>query len=424
MTPLSEMIFSRGGITLSVIGMLLLLGQILLVIHVFTHRRGIAVRASAAVQLLCGAGWFCLFLDGNFDPDYFERARDFFPVTEWMYRSPWLVVAGIEAVFAVLLIVSMIADRRYRRQNVSQSAIKETVDMLPVGICFSKEDGTVVLKNLLADALCGELTGKPLNDAAAFWERVEEAGERQDQSTIVSLPSGRAILCQRSGITVDGTPYIQMIAGDITEQYQITAELREKNQKLTEMQARMKSYGAMATRLAMTQEVLRARVSIHDEMGHLLLSGKYYLDRPDIADREKLLEMERYTHLLLMREGEEPDDAQHDGFEDALAAAHAMGVTVTVSGDPPETEPQRRLLGQAIRECAANTVKHAAGDSMTVRIVGGDQLSVVLKGNGASPIGTITEAGGLLNLRRSIESAGGKLTITYEPQVTLTVVLS
>ena len=98
-------------------------------------------------------------------------------------------------------------------------------------------------------------------------------------------------------------------------------------------------------------------------------------------------------------------------------------MTVTVSGAPPGSDPQRRLIGQAIRECAAKTVKHAAGDSMTVQIVSGDPPRAVLKGNGASPIGEITEAGGLLNLRRSIESAGGKLTITYEPQVTLTVVL-
>ena len=50
-----------------------------------------------------------------------------------------------------------------------------------------------------------------------------------------------------------------------------------------------------------------------------------------------------------------------------------------------------------------------------------DPPRAVLKGNGVSPLGTITEAGGLLNLRRSIESAGGMLTITYEPQVTLNV---
>ena len=132
MTPLSEMIFGSGGIALSVIGMLLLLGQIYLAINVFSHKRSIPLRLSAAVQLVLGAVWFCLFLDGSFDPDYFERPRAVLLLTEWMYRSPWIAVACIEAVFAVLLAVSMIADRRYRRENVSQSAIKETVDMLPV----------------------------------------------------------------------------------------------------------------------------------------------------------------------------------------------------------------------------------------------------------------------------------------------------
>lgn len=424
MIPFSEIVFESGGIILSILGMLILLGQIYLVVSAFSVKRSIPLRMSVAVQLLIGSVWFCLLLDGSFDPDYFERSRAFLPLTEWMFRSPWIIVAGIEAVFAVVLAVSLISIYRYRRRNLSQSAIKETVDMLPVGICFSRADGTVVLKNLLADSLCNELRGSALNDAKAFWGSVEASGEHRDQVIIVLLPSGKAMMCQKSAITVDGEPYDQFIAFDSTELYRITSELREKNQKLLDIQSRMKAFGEMTARLVMTEEILRARVSVHDEMGHLLLSGKYCLDRPSESDRKKLLEMERYTHLFLMQEGEEPNDALPNSIERAVSAAREMGVTVSVSGALPTGKAVCDLIGRAIRECSANTVKHASGDRLDVRISRETQgVKAILIGSGEPPTGPIRESGGLLNLRRSIEATGGSMTVTAEPRFTLTLIL-
>lgn len=424
MTTFSELVFTGGGNALTAAGLLVIFGQIYLTVSAFSVKRIVALRLAAMAQLVPGAIWFCLLIDSCFDPVYFERPRAFLQLSEWILSSPWIVIAAVEAAFAALLCVSLIAVRRYRRRNLSQSAIKETVDMLPVGICFAKADGTVVLKNLLADNLCCELTGGSLNDADAFWNSIEAAGEQQDQVTIVLLPSSKAIMCQKSGISVDGAPYIQLIASDITELYQITCELREKNHKLLDIRTRMKAYGAMTTRLAMTEEILRARVSVHDEMGHLLLSGKYCLDHPGTVNRDRLLEMERFTHLLLMREGEEPDATAHDPIEDALTAARAMGVAAAVSGDMPDSEPIRKLLGQAIRECAANAVKHASGDRMEVRLSrGGGDITAQISTNGDLPAEPIRESGGLLNLRRSIEAAGGTMTVAAGSQFTVTLIL-
>ena len=175
----------------------------------------------------------------------------------------------------------------------------------------------------------------------------------------------------------------------------------------------------------MTEEILRARVSVHDEMGHLLLSGKYYLDRPAEGDRERLLRMERYTHLLLMQEGEEPNDALPNSIERAVSAAREMGVTVSVSGTLPAGKTVCGLIDRAIRECAANTVKHASGDRLDVRISReDDSVRVTLCSSGKPPTGPIRESGGLLNLRRSIESAGGSMEVSAAPRVTLNIVLT
>ena len=93
---------------------------------------------------------------------------------------------------------------------------------------------------------------------------------------------------------------------------------------------------------------------------------------------------------------------------------------VNISGVLPENEAARELVAQAIRECAANTVKHAGGDRLDVTLNGGQ---AVFMGNGNAPVAPVTESGGLLMLRRKAESSGGGMKLSYTPQLTMTVTL-
>ena len=409
MTSFSQIVFEPGGVALSVFALLTLFGQIYAVIAAFSQKRSIVLRLTMVIQFVLGLCWFCLLLDGSFTVDYFDRRRAYLGLTRLIFDAPWIAVAVIELLFAAILFISLMILRRYERRHLSNGAIKETVDSLPVGICFAKEDGTVVLKNLLADSICRELTGGALTDLDRFWT-----------VSIVVLPSGKTVMFQRCDIEVDSERFIQLIACDISEQYRMTAELRDKNQKLLDIQQRMKAFGEMSQRLAMTEEILRARVSIHDEMGHLLLSGKYCLDRPETADRDNLLRLERYTHLLLMNEGEEPDDALPSGIDGAFAAAREMGVKVDLSGNLPQSRAERAILSRAILECAANTAKHGCGDRLSVELTDDrDGLTIVLSGNGTPPDAPITEAGGLSMLRRTVETVSGTMNVRCDPNVTV-----
>ncbi len=420
MTSFSQIVFEPGGVALSVFALLTLFGQIYAVIAAFSQKRSIILRLTMVLQFVLGLCWFCLLLDGSFTVDYFDRRRAYLGLTRLIFDAPWIAVAVIELLFTAILCISFMKLRRYGRSHLSNGAIKETVDMLPVGICFAKEDGTVVLKNLLADSLCRELTGGALTDADRFWKYIEATGEKQNQVSIVALPSGKAVMFQRCEIKVESERFIQLIACDISEQYRITVELRDKNQKLLDIQQRMKAFGEMSMRLAMTEEILRARVSIHDEMGHLLLSGKYCLDRPETADRDNLLRLERYTHLLLMHEGEEPDDALPSGIDGAFAAAREMGVKVDLSGNLPQSKTERDILSRAILECAANTAKHSGGDRLSVDLTDdGAGLTIVLSGNGTPPTEPITEAGGLSMLRRTVETVSGTMDVRCDSNVTV-----
>ena len=77
-----------------------------------------------------------------------------------------------------------------------------------------------------------------------------------------------------------------------------------------------------------------------------------------------------------------------------------------------------------LSEFAANTVKHARGDSLTVEISGGEGSQVIfITNSGEPPAAPIAESGGLLSLRRRIEEQGGRMTVQSLPFFSLTIYL-
>lgn len=422
MTSFGEIVWDFGGITLRLFTILIILGQIYIVVDAFLQKRRARYLIFAFAQLFAGLFWLFLLLDGSFSDDYVVRERDYFPLIKSIYAAPWLVVLAVNLGLTALFCLSLYRDLHFRHTHLTHIAIKETMDMLPAGLCFASPDGSIALKNQQMEYLCMTLCGRSLFDADDFRQKLDEVGEAQNKATIVTLPNHRAVQFQSERILMNAKPFDQITAYDVSERYQITTQLKEKNRKLIEIQRRMKEYGAMTTQLAMNEEILRARITVHDEMGHLLLSGKYCLDHPDDTDGEKLIRLERYVHQTLMYESLDSNGTV--SIDSVIEAVGALGVTVDISGDLPTGEASREILCMAVRECAVNAVKHADGDSLSLSIDNsGTETTAVLHTNGTPPAEPIRESGGLLNLRRSVENAGGTMTITCKPQVTVWLVL-
>ena len=296
------------------------------------------------------------------------------------------------------------------------------MDLLPVGICFGNESGAVVLTNLKMNELCRNITGSRLTDTDAFWRELCERGEDQNGQKLVKTASGEVVLFAKNNITVDGKAYTQIVSSDVTEQYRITAELSNKNDRLRDIQIRMKAYQAQAADMVISQEILNARRIVHDDVGHALLAARYYFERPESGNEPVLLSMMKQTNTMLLREAEQPDDMEHDRYLDALKMANAIGVTVEQRGEAPETGSARDILGQVIGECAANTAKHAEGDRLFVTVKGTESgCRFTVTNNGTPPKEPIIETGGLLSLRHTVEKAGGSMIVDSTPSFCLII---
>ena len=333
---------------------------------------------------------------------------------------PWLAGEGALCAAAVLMGRALF---RWRQQSTTVGIIKRTIDLLPVGVCFGDAQGMVAMANLRMDSLCRRITGKPLSDMAPFWEAVRQrgGGEADQDEIMVRLLSGPVLLFSQKAVSVGGEAYTQVTAADMTAQSRLTDELLETNARLVEIQKRFRDYGEQVDAVARMQEILAAKMVVHDEVGHTLLMAKYYVEHPEAVDDESMLAMLKKTNEYLLQAGEE-DDAQTDYLNSVLRMAGDIGVAVKIHGELPREAALRTLLGHAVTECAANTLKHAGGNQMELAISREDgTLTAQITNNGEAPRGEIHESGGLLSLRRMVNRAGGEMRVESRPRFCLTI---
>ena len=290
------------------------------------------------------------------------------------------------------------------------------MDLLPVGVAFAQPDGTVVFSNLAMNALSRRFTGKGISDLNVFRRAVTGSAEDETQA---ETPDGSQVWQIASEeLTVNGKPFVQITATDITAEAAIAKELKEQNRKLRDIHLRLEIYSKQAARIVIAQELLTARMAVHNEVGNVLLECRRYLKDPDSYDEAMLLQALKNENTYLLREYEQ-DDTARDPLADALETADGIGVDVNISGVPPREAAARAVLAAAVIDCAANAVKHAEGDQLQVDIRGG---VFTLRNNGRPPRETVRERGGLLSLRALVEKEGGTMEIQSFPAFQLTIV--
>ena len=332
---------------------------------------------------------------------------------------PWFLAAALELISAAAVFWHVRFLRIDWDTHLTPDAIRQTVDRLPTGLLFAEPDGTVLLTNPIMTKLCRELTGELLSDAGRLWQFVEkEAPER-----LIYTKDGETWQFKKDRIVLDGREYVQITAVDMTEQYRITRQLSQMNRHLKEVQERMKAVAAKERSLVAEREIMNARMTVHNRMGAVLLSGKYYLDHPENVKEEELLRLLEFNSHFLIGEAEQPE-SEADPLQEAIHAAGRIGVRVELQGAVPEMEVFRRVIARAVEQCAANAVRHAGGDLLQVVISErADGMTVMFSNNGRPPAGPITETGGLADLRKTVEEAGGGMTIQSEPAFLLTILI-
>ena len=171
-------------------------------------------------------------------------------------RDPAFVRSFCEMplVFCILLLLvcvgytsfAFVREQYEHSRKLSRASVKESLDQLPTGLCFYRQNGRTVLVNDSMYALCYELTEKNLQNAALFWQTLScgevpsgierlESGDRPS----FRFRDGRVWTFSRE----DLGDIVQLVAADTTELSNINAELKLRNAELAAVNARLREYG-------------------------------------------------------------------------------------------------------------------------------------------------------------------------------------
>lgn len=423
---------------LCILSMLLVTGTLATIPRSLQTIHGRKMRFLAAFNAMLSIAVIIVLMDCAMFFDHGPGKSDYKSVDLFLFRQPWLLYAGVEALIAIILIIMEVHHVKRRKHFLTEDAIRQTLNFLPEGIAVSDENGLVRLSNLKMDALCRSLTGELLTDTNRFWSFLEEKQESRYGRILLRTPDDHMWIFESELLMAHNLKYRnlksfartyrQITARDVTERYRIIDELKEKNERLQDIQRRMKTVSALSGDMFVEEEQQRARATLHNQLGQVLLMGRHYLTHSEKTDANLVYMVTQQMNRFLLGESEgfrEKSPANMDSLSEAIAMAGSIGVTVHLSGNVPEEAYIRDVLAQAITECAANTVKHAEGDCVNVDIAESEEgVLLTLTNNGKPPKGRIAESGGLLSLRRKMEDLGGIMHIESSPTFALTLVLS
>ena len=325
---------------------------------------------------------------------------------------PWLYCFAVLAVLTLAAILLLRYNIRYDRSYITPGAIKSFLDKMPCGICCWRESGRVLFSNICMNRLCVEITDSPLMNGNHFRDAVSGGIITVDgkvwRFSCRDIPGGRETLHE-------------MIASDITAEYAKTEALEKDKAELSALNLELNEYYLSIDETVRRQEILQAKVNIHDEMNRLMLSTAA-ANIEDTASLDQIFSMWERNALLLCMEADSATDMKATDSIDKLA--DALKIELIWQSDLPValSFKQRGLFFSAAQEAIVNAVKHAGVKTMTISFdITDTQIICRFTNDGDIPSLPVRFTGGLLNLSALAEKQGATVSVSADEAFTLTI---
>ncbi len=354
---------------------------------------------------------------------------DFYEDSGRMIHLPIIVIVCIFVFMFLVICYRFLIELQQEKQELNADSIKEAFDSLPVGLCFFDMNGIPFLCNQKMYDLVYELTGKDLqtmhelNSALIHPEEDVECITSGNEKLYRLLDGTTWTLHKSNLVLSDGATYWQYSATDVTELYGLQKELETDNAEVQDMIEQVQKINENMAVIVRQQEILNAKMRIHNKMGNcLLMARQYYMTDMPTERKEQLVNLWKDSLDALMSEVGSEDDT--DACDEVIRIAEKIGVEVSIKGRMPEDEKLAYLLVVALRECVTNAVRHAKATQLVMQISYTNRyVECSFRNNGIPPEKAIEEGGGLTSLRQKINNADGTMRIQSAPEFVLRIQL-
>ncbi len=309
---------------------------------------------------------------------------------------------------------------RLKRRHFRFNVIKESFDQLPTATCFFDSTGGVVLCN----RRMYELSQYLLHSSIQYLAEAEQA--------LASPPDGVVPIAHAENtyqfpdqtiwkfekrIVTDRykETYTQLTAADVTQLHQALTQFAIDNHKLAQDAEKLKELSKTVEAVAREKEALAAKSAMHDSLASCITVTKQFLAG----------DLDRISAEVVLREWEKSiafrDSVLEPAKDSLYHAAKSSGVTIQITGKIPDGD-RSELIYTAMQVCLTNAVQYAKATELAACIrENDDNVTVMIRNNGKQPEQPVREGGGLTNLRRRIEAAGGTMCIQSLPEFILCI---
>lgn len=317
---------------------------------------------------------------------------------------------------------------RKQKSKISRNSIKESADTLPVGLCFARSNGHPYLVNQKMNELSNRIRGRILQNAESFWADLQNENFVQGIQNVSSkkmpavlLDDGSIWVFRREQIYIDGKDVVELTAIDSTKFYELSRELRCENEELKRINQRLSEYEENVEELTKAQERLSMKVRIHDAIGQNLITTKYFLLQGETQnDIQKILEKWQHSIAMLKQEVSKEEEAT-DSIKYLINAAQSAGVKIVLEGKVPGDKKVLEMIMAAGAEALTNLVRHTQIRTLKIRFEQQIYSEKIIFSNDGNHIHSIREGGGLLSLRKRVETMGGQMNIRMEEKFSLEI---
>lgn len=304
--------------------------------------------------------------------------------------------------------------------------IKESFDHLPIAICFFDSQGIARLINHQMLDIMNALRSDGIQTLDELRNALQDSSIHciNSELHIYAFSEEEIIRFAKENIvTRDGKQFTQVIGTNVTELIRRQNQLKEENEKLTETNNRLRKVFEQMPDIIREEETLEMKLRVHDDIGHSILAARRaLLQNASLDELKESASLWKQSISILYRSNEIIN--KENLIDTAIHRAKEMGVQVLITGTLPTQEKLVEITSLAIRECAANCVRHADGTELYILVVEGkNKLNMTITNNGITPKEEIHEGGGLSMLRRYIEEINGEMIVQSSPTFALKISL-
>lgn len=326
----------------------------------------------------------------------------------------WIVLITIIMVISITLASFF---KHWNEEHITPMSVKDSIDMLHAGLCYWEDGGRIILSNKKMNEICLAISGEMLLNGDKFYNHIE--------SECMPMSDGTIKYFFHNQVEFEEKNIHELIATDVTELYKKNELLEQETFNLQKMNENLRRYNQNIEETVRKQEILDAKIYIHDEMNRLMLLTTA-LTENSIPEEEfsSVLTLWRNNAVLLGNEAEKNTDDMN--MSEINKLAELLGIKVMWKGVTLHEIPKiyREILVMIAREAIANAVKHAQAKNVTVEMKKENRILMIhISNDGRKPSGKVNLGGGLSNIRRLVKEQSGCMEVEIKEQFVLYIEL-